>query len=160
MLAFISFIEESGNFYGGYIGTDETLMPKEFSVTSPISPPTKLQKILHGAQFDSKWFGDLIAYTLFRAAGKKTEDATDQNVRAVFVSDRRLLHLRKRTGEVPVAYVGDNNQIILQEGFDQDQQTILSVLEVIKMNSTLEEVFNRIQEGLREAIASTQKSAT
>lgn len=111
MIAFISFIEDSGKYIGGYLGTDEYLMPMEFLMTDPISPPTKLQKILYGAQFDSKWYGDLIGWTLFQGAEKKAEPSDQQNLKAVFVSDIRMLHLRKRTGEVPVACIGENNEI-------------------------------------------------
>jgi len=153
MFGFMSFIEEGGNVIGGYLATDEQLMPIEFVVTDSIKPANKLQKILHGAQFDMKWFGDLIAGTLFEGA-KKTESSNEKKIEAFFVSDERMLHLRRKTGDTPVAFIGDNDRVIVHTQYPEDEGLVIPILERVKKYSEVSEVLKRINEGIREKISS------
>lgn len=153
MFGFMSFIEEDGNYIGGYLATDEELIPLEFAWTDPIPPPDKLQRILHGAQFDMKWFGDLIAGTLFQGA-KKAEGPDEKRIEAFFVSDERMLHLRRKTGNTPVAFIGDNDRVIVHTQYPQDEGLVVPILEKVKKYSNVSEVLKRINEGIREKISS------
>ena len=159
MFGFMSFIEESGNYVGGYLGTDEELMPIEFVITDPIKPANKLQKILYGAQFDMKWFGDLIAGTLFQGA-KKAVDPDEKCIEVFFVSDKRMLHLRRRTGNIPVVFIDDNGIIDVHEQHPQDKELVVPILEKVKEHSSVSEVFNRIREGIREKISSDSDNSS
>jgi len=152
-IGFMSYIEEGADFIGGYLVTDEELMPVEFIVTDYIKPATKLQKILHGAQFDMKWFGDLIAGTLFEGV-KKTESSDENKIEAIFVADERMLHLRRKTGDTPVVFIGDKDRTIAHTHYPHDKELISPILEKVKKNSDVSEVLNRVNEGIREKISS------
>jgi len=155
MLAFMDCIEKDGNYIGGYLGTDDELIPIEFSLTDAVKPPTALEKILHGERFELKWFGDLIAGTLYEGT-KKGEESPDKEIEAIFISDKRMLHLRRKTGNTPVVCVGENNEVVAYENHDQDIQAINSILERIE-NPNLVEVFNRIKAGIEECLSSEIK---
>ena len=66
VVAFVACVEKEGSFIGGFLSTDEELSPLEFIYTEEIKPLSKLDKILYGASYEMKWFGDLIAGTLYR----------------------------------------------------------------------------------------------
>ena len=153
-IGFMSYIEDGEDYIGGYLSTDEELMPVEFIVTDYIKPATKLQKILHGAQFDMKWFGDLIAGTLFEGI-KKTERSDEKRIGAFFVSDERMLHLRNKTGDTPVVFIGDNDRIIVHTQYTEDEGLIIPILEKVKKYSEVSEVLKRISEGIKEKISSS-----
>ena len=154
MIGFMTFLKEGDKYIGGYLGTDDELSPVEFSFTQPIPEATILQKILYGAKFDQKWFGDLIAGTLFEGIQKK-EDSNKKNVDIIFVSDNRMLYLRRKTAEVPVVYINDNGEKIFFEKRDhQIADQILKNIDIEYSNTT--EVFTRIVNGIKEAMQSVQ----
>ena len=152
-IGFMSYVEKGTDFIGGCLLTDEELMPVEFIVTDYVKPATKLQKILHGAQFDMKWFGDLIAGTLFEGV-KKTESSDGNKIKAIFVADDRMLHLRRKTGDTPVAFIGDKDKIIAHNHYLRDEERISPILEKVKKNSDVSEVLSRVNEGIKEKISS------
>lgn len=152
-IAFMSYVEEGADLIGGCLVTDEELMPIEFIVTDYIKPPTKLQKILYGTQFDMKWFGDLIAGTLFEGV-KQTENSNESKIEGIFVSDERLLHLRRKTGETPVAFITDKDMIIAHTHYPHDKETVPPILERVKRSSDVNEVLDRVNKGIKKKISS------
>ena len=153
MYGFIKFIEKDGKYIGGYLKTDEELYPLEFAITDPITPPDNLQKILYGKQCDKKWFGDLIAGTLFESA-KKEENADENEIEAFFVSDIKMLSLRSKTGKIPVAFIDDDGRIDLYSGYQEDLDAIRSILEKINQKSDLSELMSRVEKGIEEKLSS------
>lgn len=148
MLGFMSFVEIEGECIGGYLETDDELMPTEFVVTDPVKPASKLQRILHGAQLEARWFGDLIAGTLFQSVKKKQEEKK-KNIEVCFVSDPRMLHLRRKTGNMPVAVVDDNEGILVHKEYPDDEALVIPLLEKVKRNSTIHEVMQRIDTAIK-----------
>jgi hypothetical protein len=122
MLAFMTYIEKDGNYIAGYLGTDDDLMPVDFFHTEPIKPLTRLEKILHGKQFEVKLFGYLLGGTLFKNL-EESKGSEIKQIEANFVSDARMLHLRKKTGDIPVAYVSDDGEIVTHENYAEDSQS-------------------------------------
>ena len=82
-----------------------------------------LQKILYGKQCGVKWFGDLIAGTLFEGV-QKAESADENEIEALFVSDSRMLSLRRKTENIPVAFIGDDGKICLHPDYQADLDSL------------------------------------
>ena len=158
MIGFINFIEKDGNYIGGYLGTDEELMPMEFAITDHIKLPDALQKILHGAQCDMKWFGDQIAGTLFEGA-QKTRSNDDKQIQVLFVADERMLHLRRKTGDIPVAYITSDERIVVHTEYPEDKNLVDPILKRVRKYSNLAEVLDRIEKGIEEKISSTSRDS-
>jgi hypothetical protein len=157
MLAFMTFIEKDGDFVAGYLGTDEELAPIEFIFTESIKPATTLEKILHGTQFEQKWFGDIIAGTLYEGT-KKSENAGEKSIKAIFVSHPEMLNLRRKTGETPVLHITDNEEIVTHENYAGDSQIIASLPQGEISYSDTQEVFGRIQRGIEESVSSSEET--
>jgi hypothetical protein len=151
MFGFMTFIEKDGGLIGGYLLTNHELTPIQFGHTSKISLPSKLEKILHGVQLESKWYGDLIAGTLYD--GIKNIDAVDsKSIEAIFVSHSEMLHLRKRTGDIPVACINNNGEIVTHKNHQLDAELVAPFLADINQLSSLDEVFVRIIDGISEIL--------
>lgn len=152
MLGFMTFIEGEGGIIGGYLVTNNELTPIQFGHTSKISLPSKLEKILHGVQLNSKWYGDLVGGTLFD--GMKSIDAGDTNmIKAIFVSHAEMLHLRNKTNNIPVVYVNERGEIVTHKDHERDAELAVSFLADINNLSSLDEIFLRIIDGITECIA-------
>jgi hypothetical protein len=152
MLGFMTFIEGEGGIIGGYLVTNNELSPIQFGHTSKISLPSKLEKILHGVQLNSKWYGDLVGGTLFD--GMKSIDAGDTNmIKAIFVSHAEMLHLRNKTNSIPVVYVNERGEIVTHKDHERDAELAVPFLADINNLSSLDEIFLRIIDGITECIA-------
>jgi hypothetical protein len=152
MLGFMTFIEGEGGIIGGYIVTNNELSPIQFGHTSKISLPSKLEKILHGVQLNSKWYGDLVGGTLFD--GMKSIDAGDTNmIKAIFVSHAEMLHLRNKTNNIPIVYVNERGEIVTHKDHERDAELAVPFLADINNLSSLDEIFLRIIDGITECIA-------
>jgi len=152
MIGFMTFIEGEGGIIGGYLVTNNELSPIQFGHTSKISLPSKLEKILHGVQLNSKWYGDLVGGTLFD--GMKSIDAGDTNmIKAIFVSHAEMLHLRNKTNNIPVVYVNERGEIVTHKDHEHDAELAVSFLADINNLSSLDEIFLRIIDGITECIA-------
>ncbi len=153
MFGFMTYVEVDGGIIGGYLVTNPELSPLQFGHTSKISRPSKLEKILHGVQLDSKWYGDLVGGTLFD--GMKSADAGNSNgIAAIFVSHAEILHVRKRTNDIPVVYVNEKGEIIAHKDYGQDVESAAPLLMDINRLSSLEEIHLRIIDGIAECAAS------
>ena len=152
MFGFMTYIEKEDGLIGGYLLTNHELSPIQFGHTSKISFPNKLEKILHGAQLESKWYGDLIAGTLYD--GIKNIDSVDsKSVKAIFVSHGQMLDLRKRTGDIPVAYINHSGEVVTYKNYEHDAELIAPLLAEINQLSSLDEIFLRIIDGVSECIS-------
>jgi hypothetical protein len=152
MLGFMTYIERDNGIIGGYLVTNRELSPLQFGHTSKISLPSKLEKILHGVQLDAKWYGDLVGGTLFD--GMKSIDAGDAStIAAIFVSHAEMLHLRNKTAEIPVVYVNEIGDIITHKDYKHDAELAAPFLSDINRQSSLDEVYLRIIDGITESIA-------
>jgi hypothetical protein len=153
MLGFMTYIEGDGGIIGGYLVTNSELSPLQFGHTSKISLPSRLEKILHGVQLNSKWYGDLVGGTLFD--GMKSVDAGDASmIAAIFVSHPEMLHLRSKTGEIPVVYVNETGDIITHKDHAHDAELTAPFFAEIKRLSSLDELYLRIIDGITECSAS------
>jgi hypothetical protein len=152
MFGFMTYIEKDGGFIGGYLLTNNELSPIQFGHTSKISSPSKLEKILHGVQLESKWYGDLIAGTLYD--GIKNIDAVNaKSIDAIFVSHGEMLHLKKKTGDIPVAYINQNGEIVTYKNHQRDAELVAPHLAEINQLSSLDEIFSRIRDGISECLS-------
>lgn len=152
MFGFMTYVEVDGGMIGGYLVTNSKLSPLQFGHTSKISSPSKLEKILHGVQLNSKWYGDLVGGTLFD--GMKSTDAGDSSrIAAIFVSHAEMLHVRKRTDETPVVYVNQAGEIATHQDYAQDAESAAPILADINRLSSLDEIFLRIIDGIAECTA-------
>jgi hypothetical protein len=151
MLGFITYIEADGGIIGGYLATNSELSPLQFGHTSKISFPSKLEKILHGVQLNSRWYGDLVGGTLFD--GMKSIDGGDTStITAIFVSHPDMLHLRNRTNEIAVVYVNETGDIITHKDHAHDAELATPILEDINKLSSVDEIYLRIMDGISECI--------
>jgi hypothetical protein len=114
-----------------------------------------LEKILHGERYELKWFGELIAGTLYKGI-IETEKTQDKEIEAIFIGDKRMLSLRRKTGATPVIYLGEGEEIVPYKNHDQDIQIVNSILERIG-HENLSEVFKRIKSGIEECQSSQVK---
>ena len=152
MLGFMTYIERDGGIIGGYLVTNRELSPLQFGHTSKISLPSKLEKILHGVQLDAKWYGELVGGTLFD--GMKSIDAGNTStITAIYVSHAEMLHLRNKTGEIPVVHVNERGDIITHKDQEHDAELAAPFLADINKLSSLDEVYLRIIDGITESIA-------
>ncbi len=152
MLGFMTYIEVDGGIIGGYLATNRELSPLQFGHTSKISLPSKLEKILHGVQLNSKWYGDLVGGTLFD--GMKSIDAGDiSTIEAIFVSHAEMLHVRNKTNEIPVVYVNERGHIVTHKDCEHDAELATPLLADINKLSSLDEIYLRIIDGITECIA-------
>lgn len=152
MLGFMTFIEGESGIIGGYLLTNTELSPIQFGHTSKISLPSKLEKILHGIQLNSKWYGDLVGGTLFD--GMKSVDAGNAStIKAIFVSHEEMLHVRNKTNDIPVVYVNERSEIVTHKDHDPDRELSAPFLADINKLSSLDEIFLRIIDGIAECTA-------
>jgi hypothetical protein len=153
MFGFMTYIEKDGGLIGGYLLTNHELSPIQFGHTSKISLPSKLEKILHGVQLEAKWYGDLIAGTLYDGI-KNIEAVDSKSIAAIFVSHREMLYLRKRTGDIPVVYINQVNEVITFKQHEPEAELVAPLLAEINQLSSLDEIFLRIIDGITECIYS------
>ena len=156
MIAFMTFIEVGGKYIAGYLGTDDELVPMEFIYTEYIEPPTKLEKILHGNKFESRWYGEVIAGTLFKGA-QKSKNTEKAPIKAIFVSHDKMLNLRRNTGEVPVLHITDKNETLVHDDYSKDLQLLNDLLREKISYADTQEVFDRIKKGIEESISTNEK---
>ncbi len=152
MLGFITYIEVEGGIIGGYLVTNNELSPLQFGYTSKISLPSKLEKILHGAQLNSKWYGDLVGGTLYDGM-KSIEGGDTSTIAAIFVSHPEILHLRNKTNGIPVVYVNQTGDILTHKDYSHDVELAAPLLADINKLSSLDEIYLRIMDGITECIA-------
>ncbi len=154
MFGFMTYIEKDGGLIGGYLLTNRELSPVQFGHTSKISLPSKLEKILHGVQLEAKWYGDLIAGTLYDGI-RNIEAVDSKSIEAIFVSHGEMLHLRKRTGDIPVVCISQTGEVATYKNHQYDAERVAPLLADINQLSSLDEVFLRIIDGISECIYST-----
>jgi hypothetical protein len=153
MFGFMTYIENDGGIIGGYLLTNHELSPLQFGHTSKISLPSKLEKILHGIQLDAKWYGELVGGTLLD--GMKTINAADSKpIAAIFVSHPEILHVRNKTGEIPVVYINPRGEVVAYKNHDHDVESVTPLLETINQLSSLDEIYLRIIDGITESVSS------
>ena len=159
MIGFMTFIEKDGNFIAGYLGTNDELIPIEFIYTESIEPPSRLEEILHGKKFELRWYGDVIAGALFKGA-QKSKNEEETPIRVIFVSHDKMLHLRRKTGEIPVLYITDKNEILVYDDYSEDLQLLKGILKEEISYTDIIEVFDRITKGIEESISINEKATT
>jgi hypothetical protein len=156
MLGFMTFIDKDGNYIGGFLGTDDELLPVKFLRTGPVKQATNFQKILYGVKFEAKWFGDFIAGTLFDGfMSHKT--AETPALEAIFVSHAEMLHLRRKTGEIPVVHMQADGKILTYENDGRDAERGSLLLKKVGRPSDIEEVFKRVKAGIEECLSSPDR---
>ena len=64
-----------------------------------------------------------------------------KSIEAIFVSHGEMLHLRKRTGDIPVAYINNNGEIVTHKNHQLDAELVAPFLADINKLSSLDEVF-------------------
>lgn len=159
MIGFMTFIQRDGKFIAGYLGTNDELIPIEFIYTESIEPPSRLEEILHGNQFEPRWYGDVIAGTLFRGA-QKSKNAEQMPIRAIFVSHANMLHLRRKTGKTPVLHITEKNETLVYDDYSEDVKLLEGLLkEEISYTNTVE-VFDRITKAIEESISINENTTT
>jgi len=149
MIAFITYVKKENNgVFGGCLCTDKEFSPLEFIYTEEIRPWSSLEKILYGTNFDMKWFGDVIAGTLYNGI-KDSEVAKDEKLEAIIVSDSRMLFLRRNTENIPVVYIDKNENINTFEDYERDEEIIKNLIPKINFVN-VQEIFSRIVKGIVE----------
>ena len=81
---------------------------------------------------------------------EESEALKTVKIDAIFVSDKRMLSLRRNTENIPVGYLAENDKLTTFEGYDKDMDIIEnSLIGIINYNKT-KEVFDRIINAIEE----------
>lgn len=160
-LGFVTVLQESGGYLGGYLVTNSWGRPLEFRLSTMVQP-NRVQQILYGATLKPYVFADLIGKTLVEKAGVP--------VQALFTDCEPLLELRLSV-PTPVAWLAANGEeraaeleesgaavkrttagpLVCHPKFEIDVASIRQVLDQIDEAADLGEPFARIREALTEA---------
>jgi len=85
----------------------------------------------------------------------KSIDAGDSKpLEAIFVSHAEILHVRNKTGEIPVVYVNPKGEVVAYKNHDHDVELVTPLLEDMNRLSSLDEIFSRIIDGITESVSS------
>ena len=156
-VGFLTILQESNGFLGGYLVTNQWGRPLEFRLSTAVQP-NRIHQILYGSTLPGYLCGELIGKTLVEKC-----TATAQFI----VTDHAdALHLRPHV-DVPVLCVCKSSDIsasvclreqqgakpaVLGHGhFPNDRAAVLSFLESVEDGLDLAEPFARIREALGEA---------
>jgi hypothetical protein len=149
-LGFLSVLQESGGYLGGYLVTNAWGRPLEFRLTSAVQP-NRVQQILYGAALPGYVCGELIGKTLL--------DKTMTPVGLVITDSPLALDLRLRL-ELPVALWQPSGVeapgmpvqpgVYCHERFVVDAAVIRAIVEKLGPFD-LGEPFQRIREAMSEA---------
>lgn len=156
-VGFLTILQESNGFLGGYLVTNQWGRPLEFRLSTAVQP-NRIHQILYGDTLSAYLCGELIGKTLVEKCTATAEFIVTDNA--------DVLHLRPHV-DVPVLCVGtgvDASAYIClreQQGtkpavlghaqFPNDRTAALSFLESIEGGLDLAEPFSRIREALAEA---------
>src|SRR6202163_2939592 len=94
-LGFLTILQESGGYLGGYLVTNPWGRPLEFRLSSAVQP-NRVQQILYGQSLEPYICGDLL--------GKTLVDKTATPAQIILTDHPAALDLRLRL-DVPVALV-------------------------------------------------------
>jgi len=157
-LGFLTALQESSGWLGGYLVTNSWGRPLEFRLTTAVQP-NRVQTALYGPTLTEYVLADLIGKTLVEKTASKPD---------LIVTDVPLaLGLRSRVG-VPVIGIRTENVavpadvsafsharstvgLLLLTKFDADRDAIQQLLERVDPAVDLAEPFTRIREAISEA---------
>lgn len=152
-LGFLSVLQESNGYLGGYLVTNVWGRPLEFRLSSAVQP-NKVQQILYGETLVPYICGELIGKTLVDKAGVA--------VQLVVTSCEYAQDLRQKL-DCPVVWLtsADDPRVTIRLAGDQGLAThvrfpedVVTVQELLKQtdgNMDLAEPFTRIREAITEA---------
>lgn len=160
-LGFLTILQESNGFLGGYLITNQWGRPLEFRLSTAVQP-NRIHQILYGQTLQGYLCGELIGKTL-------VEKSTAQP--QFIVTDKAdALHLRPHVA-APVLLLGDGGSATLAEEqaicvraggekrpaifghahFPEDKPAIEQLLERLDGRLDLNEPFVRVREAIAEA---------
>ncbi len=162
-LGFLTIVQESSGYLGGYLVTNLWGRPLEFRLSSP-ARPNRIQQILYGSTLQSYICADLIGKTLVDKAGIAAQ--------YVFTDRESVLDLRLSLA-VPVVWLAPLNNPIAEDLIEEgacvrpanentgpilchprhleDMLAVKELLDRLDGSLDLAEPFTRIQEAIREA---------
>jgi hypothetical protein len=159
-LGFLTVVQESAGFYGGYLVTNSWGRPLEFRLSSVVQP-NRMQQILYGATLRPYVCADLIGQALL--------EKSTVPVRLILTDSEAVLELRS-AAPMPVAWIAalsdasaealdkagagikqtDNHRIVSHPNFLNDIPRIREFLRQVDALD-LAEPFARIRDALAEA---------
>lgn len=155
-LAFLSVLQESSAWLGGYLVTNGWGRPLEFRLTTAVQP-NRVQAALYGPTLAEYLHADLIGKTLVEKTAAKTDLVVTDAVAA--------LPLRSRVG-IPVVAIrtplAPPDSVVLEHPraarglllaptFASDRDTVVAILDGVDPAVELSEPFARIREAVAEA---------
>ncbi len=160
-LGFVTVVQESGGYLGGFLVTNSWGRPLEFRLTTAVQP-NRVQQILYGSTLKPYIYADLIGKALVERAGVA--------VQLLCTDCEPLLDLRL-SRPTPVAWLAraddplaraweeagagvcrtEAGLLLCHPRFRDDAPAIRSVLESVDAAADLSEPFGRIREALMEA---------
>jgi hypothetical protein len=160
-LGFLTILQESNGFLGGYLITNQWGRPLEFRLSTAVQP-NRIHQILYGQTLQGYLCGELIGKTL-------VEKCTAQ-AQYIMTDKADALHLRAHVatpvlllGQGSNALVTDEQAVRVRNGHDkfpavfgharfpEDKEAIEQLLERLDGRIDLNEPFARIREAIGEA---------
>jgi hypothetical protein len=160
-LGFLTILQESNGFLGGYLITNQWGRPLEFRLSTAVQP-NRIHQILYGQTLQGYLCGELIGKTL-------VEKSTAQP-QFILTDKLDALHLRPHVA-APVLLLGDGGgapasespAVCIRQGaekkpslfshdrFPEDKEAIEHLLERLDGRLDLNEPFVRVREAIAEA---------
>jgi hypothetical protein len=162
-LGFLTILQESGTYVGGYLVTNHWGRPLEFRLSSNVQP-NRMQQILYG--------GTLQAYICADLIGKTLVEKTGTAAHFIFTQCESALDLRLHV-QAPVVWLASANdpvaEDLAEEGasvpmprdakvilihhprYPADKSAIHDLMEQLNQSMELPEPFARVREALAEA---------
>ncbi|MCS6866348.1 MAG: hypothetical protein RMJ56_15095 [Gemmataceae bacterium] len=156
-LGFLSVLQESHGWLGGYLVTNGWGRPLEFRLTTAVQP-NRVQTVLYGPTLSEYLHADVIGKTLV----EKTTTKPD----LIVTDSLPVLALRSRI-DIPVVAVGSapehlgdwvafphvrsSTLLLLPRKFEVDQDRIVALLDQVDPAVDLAEPFTRVREAVAEA---------
>ena len=159
-LGFLTILQESNGFLGGYLVTNQWGRPLEFRLSTAVQP-NRIHQILYGQTLQGYLCGELIGKTL-------VEKCTAQP-QFILTDKPHALHLRPHV-QAPVLLLGDGGAslgespalcvrsagekqtaVFAHSRFPEDREAIEQLLERLDGRLDLNEPFLRVREAVAEA---------
>lgn len=156
-LGFLSVLQETNGWLGGYLVTNGWGRPLEFRLTTAVQP-NRVQTVLYGPTLTEYLHADVIGKTLVEKTTTKPDLIVTDSLPA--------LALRARI-EIPVIGVGSPPEtltelvafphsrssapVLLARKFEADRDRIIALLDQVDSAVDLAEPFSRVREAVAEA---------
>jgi hypothetical protein len=156
-LGFLSVLQESSGWLGGYLVTNGWGRPLEFRLTTAVQP-NRVQAVLYGPTLSEYLLADLIGKTLVEKTATKPDLVVADTPGALPLRSRieiPVIALRQQAGTTPDALAFEHPRaaggLLLPARFPGDRTAITQLLDRVDTAVDLAEPFARIREAIAEA---------